>query len=113
MNDTDTVKAGSAWGAATFAGADGSRQPTDTELGYAEYQVGSGGNGGCVHAWHAAAGSKARRRQLPEAVTVPVCPLGFRHRQRRAPTSVRSAAGRQQFCISPHPRGRADTLLVW
>lgn len=38
--NTDHVKAGSPWGAGTFAGADGSRQPTDVELAYAKHQVG-------------------------------------------------------------------------
>lgn len=37
---TAFAQAGSPWGAATFAGADGSRQPTDVELGYAQHQVG-------------------------------------------------------------------------
>ena len=37
--NTDHVKAGSPWGAGTFAGADGSRQPTDVELAYAKHQV--------------------------------------------------------------------------
>lgn len=37
--DTDRVKGGSSWGAATFAGADNSRQPTDVELGYAQHQA--------------------------------------------------------------------------
>jgi len=36
--DTDRVKAGSPWGAATFAGADSKREPTDVELAYAEHQ---------------------------------------------------------------------------
>lgn len=38
MFNTDHVKAGSPWGAGTFAGADGSRQPTDVELAYAKHQ---------------------------------------------------------------------------
>ena len=40
--NTDHVKAGSPWGAGTFAGADGSRQPTEVELAYAKHQVGKG-----------------------------------------------------------------------
>ena len=39
MFDTDTVKAGSPWGAASFAGATGARQPSDVELAYAKHQV--------------------------------------------------------------------------
>ena len=39
MFGTDAVKAGSPWGAATFAGATGARQPTDIELAYARHQV--------------------------------------------------------------------------
>lgn len=34
----DATRGGSPWGAGTFAGADGSRQPSDAELGYAEHQ---------------------------------------------------------------------------
>jgi NAD(P)H dehydrogenase (quinone) len=34
----DEVHGGSAWGAGTLSGADGSRQPTANELGQAEYQ---------------------------------------------------------------------------
>jgi NAD(P)H dehydrogenase (quinone) len=49
MFDTDAVKAGSPWGAATFAGATGARQPTDIELAYARHQVG-GGRLFCCHA---------------------------------------------------------------
>ena len=33
------VRGGSAWGAGTYAGADGSRQPTDLELRVAKFQV--------------------------------------------------------------------------
>lgn len=35
----DEVRGGSGWGAGTFAGGDGSRQPTKTELDFAEHQV--------------------------------------------------------------------------
>ncbi len=35
----DEVRGGSGWGAGTFAGGDGSRQPTKTELDLAEHQV--------------------------------------------------------------------------
>ena len=35
----DEVHGGSPWGAGTFAGADGSRQPTATELLIAEHQA--------------------------------------------------------------------------
>jgi NAD(P)H dehydrogenase (quinone) len=38
MFTLDEVKGGSPWGAGTFAGADGSRQPSETELGYATHQ---------------------------------------------------------------------------
>lgn len=31
---------GSPWGAGTFAGPDGSRQPTEHELGFAKHEVG-------------------------------------------------------------------------
>ncbi|EFN56868.1 hypothetical protein CHLNCDRAFT_144498 [Chlorella variabilis] len=39
MFSLEAVKAGSPWGAATFAGADGSRQPTEVELQYAKHQA--------------------------------------------------------------------------
>ncbi|PRW51084.1 phospholipase carboxylesterase [Chlorella sorokiniana] len=39
MFNTDHVKAGSPWGAGTFAGGDGSRRPTDVELAYAKHQA--------------------------------------------------------------------------
>lgn len=38
MFDVTTVRGGSAYGAGTFAGADGSRQPTELELDMAEHQ---------------------------------------------------------------------------
>ncbi|KAG2171266.1 hypothetical protein INT43_002888, partial [Umbelopsis isabellina] len=38
FSDMNTVRGGSAWGAGTFAGADGSRQPIDVELEIAEIQ---------------------------------------------------------------------------
>jgi NAD(P)H dehydrogenase (quinone) len=38
MYDVDNVKGGSPWGSGTFAGGDGSRQPTEAELEYAEFQ---------------------------------------------------------------------------
>ena len=38
MTALDEVRGGSAWGAGTFAGGDGSRQPTARELGIAETQ---------------------------------------------------------------------------
>ena len=37
--DVESVKGGSAWGAGTFAGAMGGRQPTQLELDVAEHQV--------------------------------------------------------------------------
>lgn len=39
--DVTTVRGGTPYGAGTFAGGDGSRQPTDTEIAYGEYQVSS------------------------------------------------------------------------
>ena len=39
----DAVRGGSPWGAGTFAGAQGERQPSETELRFAEHQVGVGG----------------------------------------------------------------------
>lgn len=39
MYGMDEVRGGSAWGAGTFAGGDGSRWPSKTELDFAEYQV--------------------------------------------------------------------------
>ena len=36
--DTTTVRGGSPWGAGCFAGADGSRQPSEVELAHAEHQ---------------------------------------------------------------------------
>lgn len=39
MFDLSAVRGGSAYGAGTFAGADGSRQPSEVELAYAQYQV--------------------------------------------------------------------------
>lgn len=42
MFSLEAVKAGSPWGAATFAGADGSRQPTEVELQYAKHQASVG-----------------------------------------------------------------------
>jgi len=36
--DNSTVRGGSAWGAGTLAGADGSRQPSETELAFAKHQ---------------------------------------------------------------------------
>lgn len=39
MFGLDDVRAGSAWGAGTFAGADGARQPSATELAYAKHQA--------------------------------------------------------------------------
>ncbi|KAI9748546.1 MAG: Minor allergen Cla h 7 [Lichina confinis] len=38
LTDLKEVRGGSAWGAGTFAGADGSRQPTETELELATIQ---------------------------------------------------------------------------
>lgn len=38
MFDIQTVHGGSPWGAGTFAGPDGSRQPSETELGFAKHQ---------------------------------------------------------------------------
>lgn len=38
MSDMTAIRGGSAWGAGTFAGSDGSRQPTETELEFAEFQ---------------------------------------------------------------------------
>lgn len=38
MFDMEEIHGGSPWGASTYAGADGSRQPTDIELGHAFYQ---------------------------------------------------------------------------
>lgn len=37
--DVETLHGGSAWGAGTFAGATGARQPSELELGIAEHQV--------------------------------------------------------------------------
>jgi multimeric flavodoxin WrbA len=39
MFGLDEVQGGSAWGAGTFAGATGARQPTEHELGLAKHQV--------------------------------------------------------------------------
>ena len=39
MFDLSAVHGGSPYGAGTFAGGDGSRQPSDVELAYAHYQV--------------------------------------------------------------------------
>ncbi|EIE19584.1 hypothetical protein COCSUDRAFT_58333 [Coccomyxa subellipsoidea C-169] len=41
------VRGGSGWGAGTFAGGDGSRQPSETELEYAEFQTACGA-GSCT-----------------------------------------------------------------
>lgn len=38
MFSNEEVRGGSPWGAGCYAGADGSRQPSDTELGYAKHQ---------------------------------------------------------------------------
>lgn len=38
MSDLENVRGGSAWGAGTFAGGDGSRKPSKTELDFAEFQ---------------------------------------------------------------------------
>jgi len=38
LANTDEVRGGSPWGAGTFAGADGSRQPSQKELEVAEAQ---------------------------------------------------------------------------
>lgn len=38
LSETSEVKGGSPWGAATIAGADGSRQPTEKELAQARFQ---------------------------------------------------------------------------
>lgn len=38
LYDNSTVRGGSAWGAGTFAGADGQRQPSDVELEFAQHQ---------------------------------------------------------------------------
>lgn len=38
MGDLSTIRGGSAWGAGTFASGDGSRQPSQTELDFAEHQ---------------------------------------------------------------------------
>ncbi|KAL6232392.1 hypothetical protein BDW75DRAFT_217894 [Aspergillus navahoensis] len=38
LSNLDEIHGGSPWGAGTFAGADGSRQPTDLELSLAEEQ---------------------------------------------------------------------------
>ena len=39
MFGLDEVRGGSGWGAGTFAGPTGQRQPSSTELGQAEHQV--------------------------------------------------------------------------
>lgn len=39
MFGLDEVRGGSGWGAGTFAGPTGARQPTQTELSQAEHQV--------------------------------------------------------------------------
>lgn len=47
---TDEVRGGSPWGPGTFAGATGARQPTETELEFAEHYgtlVGDDGGAGC------------------------------------------------------------------
>jgi len=38
MFNLGEVRGGSPWGAGTFAGADGSRQPSEAELGFAKHQ---------------------------------------------------------------------------
>lgn len=38
LSDLSEVRGGSAWGAGTFAGGDGSRQPSDKEIQLAEIQ---------------------------------------------------------------------------
>lgn len=38
MFDTSELRGGSPWGAGTYAGADGSRQPSKMELDYAKHQ---------------------------------------------------------------------------
>ena len=38
LTDISEVRGGSPWGAATFAGADGSRQPSAKELAQARFQ---------------------------------------------------------------------------
>lgn len=40
MFNLDEVKGGSPWGASTFAGGDNSRKVSETELKYAQHQVG-------------------------------------------------------------------------
>lgn len=40
MFDMSVPKGGSPWGASTLAGPDGSRKPTEDELGFAKHQVG-------------------------------------------------------------------------
>jgi hypothetical protein len=39
MFDVAAVKGGSAWGVSTLAGPDGSRKPSEGELGFARHQV--------------------------------------------------------------------------
>lgn len=45
--DVETLHGGSAWGAGTFAGATGARQPSQLELDIAEHQVMIGPSASC------------------------------------------------------------------
>jgi multimeric flavodoxin WrbA len=45
----EQVHGGSPWGAGYLAGADGSRMPSELELGVAKHQVGA--NTGCLGRW--------------------------------------------------------------
>ncbi|KAK3987785.1 putative 1,4-benzoquinone reductase [Cladorrhinum sp. PSN332] len=78
LTDLSAVRGGSAWGAGTFAGADGSRQPSDAEKELATIQgeefykivakatgFGKGGSGGDVPAQEAAPATAAAPTSAP------------------------------------------------
>jgi hypothetical protein len=93
MFDMSTPKGGSAWGAGTLAGPDGSRKPSEDELAYAAHQVGAG----------AGAGAGAGGQQIGEPVALGVRPLACGACRSAAARQVRPRAARAQHPLAPAP----------
>jgi hypothetical protein len=75
MFGVDEVRGGSPYGAGTYAGATGARQPSEVELETAVHQVGAGG--ASERQFAAAAGEK-------QPVVVHACSRGFARCRRRS-----------------------------
>lgn len=99
MFDVSVVKAGSPWGAATFAAPDGSRRPTEVELAYAKHQARRAGwlsfcflgrgrrHGYTAHACGCKAGWQRSRGGGGMCPRWKVCPPDF-HRPQAQPPDI-------------------------